>query len=52
MLVEEIKNDSRMFEKTKKLLDVLNEFKNNKSFSSEMLENILKIQQFVHEVEN
>lgn len=50
--LEDIKNDSRMLEKTKKLLEVLNEFKNNKQISSEMLENVLKIQQFVYEVEN
>jgi len=50
--LEEIKSDQRMFEKTNKLLNVLEEFKNNKLISSDMLENILKIQQFVNEVEN
>jgi len=49
---ENIKNDDLMLEKTKKLLGKLQEFKSNKEFSQPMLENLLKIQQFVHEVEN
>ncbi len=52
LLKEEIKNDEYMFRKTKLLFEKLNEFKNNKNISSDMLENILKIQQFVYEVEN
>ncbi len=48
---ENIKNDDLMLEKTKKLLVKLEDFKNNKEFSQGMLENLLKIQQFVHEVE-
>ncbi len=48
---EHIKNDSYMLNKTKKLTEVINEFKKNKTMSQEMLENLLKIQQFVHEVE-
>jgi hypothetical protein len=48
LLTEEIKNDNYLLNKTNKLLDVLKEFKNNKSLSSQMLESILKIQQFVH----
>lgn len=50
--LEEIKSDSRMLEKTNKLLNVLGDFKANKQITSEMLENVLKIQQFVYEVEN
>jgi len=49
---EEIKEDERMFNKTNKLNEVLNKFKSDNNISNEMLENILKIQQFVHEVEN
>jgi len=48
---DHIKNDSYLLEKTKKLLNIISDFKNNKNMSSDMLENILKIQQFVHEVE-
>lgn len=48
---DEIKNDSRMLDKTNKLLSVLKEFKNNKELSTDMLQNLLKIQQFVKEVE-
>ncbi len=49
---EEIKNDEVMSYKTKKLLDTLKEFKVNKELSSTMLQNLLKIQQFVKEVES
>ncbi len=49
--IQEIKNDDHMSQKTKKVLSVLKEFKENKNVSQEMLENLLKIQQFVHEVE-
>lgn len=52
ILNENIKNDARMVEKTKKLLNIVEDFKKNKDFSMEMLENLLKIQEFVHEVEN
>lgn len=48
---EEIKNDSRMLDKTNQLLNVLKEFKTNKDLSPEMLQNLLKIQQFINEVE-
>ena len=47
----DIKADADMTAKTKKILDVINEFKTNKQISSDMMENLLKIQQFVHEVE-
>ncbi len=50
--LEEIKVDNRMQEKTKKLLSVLQEFKSKKDLTPDMLENVLKIQQFVHEVES
>lgn len=50
--LEDIKNDTRMFEKTNKLLNVLNDFKKTKELSAPMLENLLKIQQFVKEVES
>lgn len=50
--LEEIQKDSNLHDKTSKLLEVLNDFKENKELSSTMLENILKIQQFVNEVEN
>lgn len=48
---EDIKNDSRMLDKTNRLLEVLREFKVNKDLSPIMLQNLLKIQQFVKEVE-
>jgi hypothetical protein len=48
---EEIKSDERMFEKTKQTIDYLNTFKEVKDISQEMLQKILKIQQFVHEVQ-
>jgi hypothetical protein len=48
---DEIKNDSFLSEKTRKLSTVLKEFKNTKNISESMLENILKIQQFVYEAE-
>ncbi len=50
--IDEIKNDSYILEKTNKLLNVLQEFKVNKSITPIMLENVLKIQQFIHEAEN
>jgi hypothetical protein len=52
MKKEDIKSDRYMFDKTNKLLDLLKTFKENKTLTSEMLENVLKIQQFIHEVEN
>jgi hypothetical protein len=48
---EHVKNDVYMVEKTKKLMDIIKEFKDKKEMSADMLENLLKIQQFVHEVE-
>ena len=48
---EDIKNDKFMTEKTNKLLNVIKEFKEKKNLSPDMLQNLLKIQQFVHEVE-
>ncbi len=41
-----------MQDKTKKLLSVLQEFKSKKDLTPDMLENVLRIQQFVHEVES
>ena len=38
--------------KTKKLLDILKEFKTNKQLTQPMLESLLKIQQFVKEVQS
>jgi hypothetical protein len=52
LLTEEIKNDQILFDKTKKLLEVLSNLKNIKNISEDGLENILKIQQFVYEVNN
>jgi hypothetical protein len=49
--LEEIKNDTYLFEKTNKVLNILKDFKQNKQITSDMLENLLKIQQFVHEAE-
>ncbi len=49
---ENIKNDHYLLDKTKKLFSILSEFKQNKNMSQEMLESLLKIQQFVHEVES
>lgn len=49
--LEEIKSDQRMLEKTNKLLEKISNFKTNKNISSEMLEEVLKIQQFVYEAE-
>lgn len=48
---DDIKNDKYMTEKTNKLLNIIKEFKEKKTLSADMLENLLKIQQFVHEVE-
>lgn len=47
----EIKADPHMSVKTKKILDIIKEFKDKKQISADMMENLLKIQQFVHEVE-
>ena len=47
----DIKSDAHMTEKTNKILDLLKQFKTNKSVTPDMMENLLKIQQFVHEVE-
>jgi hypothetical protein len=51
ILNENIKNDARMLEKTKKLLSVVEEFKNNKELSLNTIESLLKIQEVLHEVE-
>lgn len=51
LLSENIKEDQEMVEKTKKLLSIVEEFKKNKEPSSKMIESLLKIQEFVHEVE-
>jgi hypothetical protein len=51
ILSEEIKSDAAMLEKTQKLLSVMDGFKKSKEFSVNMLESLLKIQEFVHEVE-
>ncbi len=48
----EIKSDSNMLVKTQKTLDFLNTFKDVKDLSQDMLQKVLKIQQFVHEVKN
>lgn len=48
---QDIKSDPSMTQKTQKLLDIMKEFKENKRVTSDMMENLLKIQQFVHEVE-
>lgn len=47
----DIKSDSGMTEKTNKILNLVNDFKTNKNITPQMMENLLKIQQFVHEVE-
>ncbi len=47
---EEIKSDDSMKEKTKQTFDFLETFKNIKDINHDMLQKILKIQQFVHEV--
>jgi len=49
---EDIKKDPSMKEKTLKTLNFLNNFKDVKDISQDMLEKILKIQQFVKEVAN
>jgi len=49
---ENISNDINMSEKTKSLYEILEKFKTSKEINQQMLENILKIQQFVYEVEN
>jgi hypothetical protein len=47
---EEIRSDENMVDSTKKTLQFLNSFKDVKDLSQDMLQKILKIQQFVHEV--
>lgn len=49
---EELKSDKGMQEKTKQVEKILNDFKEAKKISSEMLEKIIKIQQYVYEVNN
>ena len=49
---EEIKADENMVAATTKTLDYLNSFKQVKEISQDMLQKVLKIQQFVHEVNN
>ena len=48
--VEEIKNDQDLKKKTTEVQEFLKTFKDAKDISKEMLEKVLKIQQFVHEV--
>jgi hypothetical protein len=48
----EIKSDVGMLEKTQKTFDFLNSFRDVKDLSQDMLQKVLKIQQFVHEVKN
>jgi len=47
----EIKSDSNMLEKTKNVLNLIEEFK-NKPFDKEMVNQILKIQNLLKEIEN
>ena len=47
---EEIKSDQNMADSTKKALQFLNSFKDVRDLSQDMLQKVLKIQQFVHEV--
>ncbi len=47
---EEINSDLNIYEKTKKTYDYLNTFKDIKEITQDNLQKILKIQQFVHEV--
>jgi len=49
--LEEINSDSDMLEKTNKVLDIIEEFK-NKPFNKEMLTQILKIQTLTREIKN
>jgi hypothetical protein len=49
---EEIKSNPEMVEKTQKTIDFLKNFKEVKDISQEMLQKVMKIQQFVHEVSN
>ena len=49
---EEIKADNNMTNAVGKTLDYLNSFKEVKELSQDMLQKVLKIQQFVHEVNN
>jgi hypothetical protein len=49
--IEEIKSDEKMFEKTKQTINYLNTFREVKDISQDMLQKVLKIQQFVHEVQ-
>jgi hypothetical protein len=48
--MEEIRNDSEMSEKTKKVLEIIDDFKNHK-IGKELIEKILKIQNLVSEIE-
>lgn len=50
--IEEIKADPSMGTSTKKTIEFLDSFKHVKDLSQDMLEKVLKIQQFVHEVNN
>lgn len=49
---DEVKSDPNLAFATKKTLDYLNTFKEVKDLSQDMLQKVLKIQQFVHEVKN
>lgn len=47
---EDIKNDQETFEKTKKTIGFLESIKESKEITPELLQKIMKLQQFVHEV--
>jgi hypothetical protein len=49
---QDISSDKNMIEKTKKVSQFLEDFKTTKELSQDMLQKVLKIQQFVHEVSN
>ena len=48
---QEVSSDASMTDKTKKVSEFLEQFKTTKELSQDMLQKVLKIQQFVHEVE-
>ena len=48
--MEEVKNDEEMSEKTKKVLEIIEDFKNHK-IGKELIEKILKIQNLASEIQ-
>ncbi len=50
MTMEEVKNDEEMSEKTKKVLEIIDDFKNHK-IGKELIEKILKIQNLASEIQ-